>query len=139
MNCDIDFVAKKEMLHPSCYRLNIFLFLENKALTNVICYVQYLYSTLTNITAPCSEVDAMSPESNNPVSASSNNENVNNMKEEGDDRWVSDSTDDSPSVDITVADNDSFIKSVTVQNTTNVESITITVYDEEGNEVSPEL
>ena len=81
----------------------------------------------------------MSPESNNPVSASSNNENVNNMKEEGDDRWVSDSTDDSPSVDITVADNDSFIKSVTVQNTTNVESITITVYDEEGNEVSPEL
>lgn len=90
---------------------------------------------LTIIVGPCAEADAMSPESNNPVSASSNNEDVNNMKEEGDDRWVSDNTDYSPTVNITVADNDSFIKYVTVQNTTNVQSITITVYNEEGTQV----
>ena len=78
----------------------------------------------------------MSPESNNPVEASSNNDNVDSMKEEGDNRWVSDITDDNPSVNITVAEEDSFVESVTVQNTTNVDSITVTVYNEEGEKVN---
>ena len=67
------------------------------------------------------------------MEASSNNDNVDNMKEEGlDDLWISDITDENPSVNITVADEDSFVKSVTVQNTTNVDYITVTVYNEEG-------
>ena len=87
-------------------------------------------------TAPCAELDAMSPESSNPVEASSNEEDVDNLREEGDDRWMSDhNTDDNPHVNVTVADEDSFVKSIKVQNTSNVESITVTVFDEEGNKV----
>ena len=77
----------------------------------------------------------MSPDSNNPVLASSNQAEVPNLKSEGDERWISRIHDDNPSFNITVADENSFIKIVNVQNTSNVATIIVQVYDEEGKKV----
>ena len=99
------------------------------------CQVTHDCTSVCFVIAPCADVDAMSPESNNNVDTSSNKADANNMKEEGDARWVSDSSDETPSVTIEVADNDSFIKSVSITNTTNVDSVTVTVFDEAGNQV----
>ena len=77
----------------------------------------------------------MSPDSSNEVTTSSNQELSDNMKEEGDDRWTS-GNEQTPTVTVEVAYEDSFIKTVKIENSTNVASVTIYVIDEDGNEVS---
>ena len=77
----------------------------------------------------------MAPDSSNPVTTSSNEELADNMKEEGDDRWES-GDESTPDVTVTVAYNNSFIKSVQIENTTNVDTVTVYVIDEDDNVVS---
>ena len=73
----------------------------------------------------------MSPDTSNDVTTSSNQELSDNMKEEGDDRWTS-GDETTPTVTVEVAYEDSFIKTVKIENTTNVDSVTIYVIDEDG-------
>ena len=77
----------------------------------------------------------MSPTSGNEVVTSSNQDDADNMKNEGDERWVS-GEEDSPYVEVNVAYEDSFITSVKIQNTSNVDSFIIEVYDQDGELVS---
>ena len=79
----------------------------------------------------------MSPEMGFPVVASSNNDDVDNLKSEEAPRWESDPTvDSSPKVTVTVSpEENTYIKEVLVSSTQNVDSITVRVIDRYGNEV----
>ena len=81
----------------------------------------------------------MLPEYNNPVETSSNNENADDLRSEETPRWESNPEEDNnenPTITVTVSEEDSFISEVTLDRTQNIDSITVTVVDEEGNEVS---
>ena len=82
--------------------------------------------------------DVMSSPTDAPIEASSNSDNVDNLREEDTDVWESNPEDETsnPTVTITVSDADSFIDDVVITGTTNVEAVKITVIDESGNEVS---
>ena len=82
--------------------------------------------------------DVMNSTSDVPIEASSNNDNVENVKGNDENVWESNPEEESsnPSITITVSEEDSFIDEVVVTGTSNVESVTITVIDENGQEVS---
>ena len=82
--------------------------------------------------------DVMSSPNDVPIKASSNNDNVENLKDEDSDVWESNPEEDSstnPTITITVSDADSFIDDVEVTGTSNIESITVNVIDQNGNKV----
>lgn len=81
----------------------------------------------------------MAPEQNNPVVASSNNDNVDDLRSEESPRWESNPEEDNfddVTVTVTVSDEDSFVNEVSVDRTQNIDNITVTLVDSEGNVVS---
>ena len=82
----------------------------------------------------CSE--AMEPETTYPKETSSNSGDKSGLTDPDDEPWTPDEEDKEPTVTITIDDEeDKFIESVTVTGTENVGSVTVTVIDEDGNEV----
>ena len=78
----------------------------------------------------------MQPEKTYPKETSSNSENIAGLTNPDDEPWTPDENDKNPTVTITINDEeDKFIESVTVTGTDNVGSVTVTVVDEDGNEV----
>ena len=81
----------------------------------------------------------MSPDSHRPVVTSSSQEDADNLKSEESPRWESNPEEDdfnNPTISVDVSDEDSYISEVELQRTGNVDTVTVTVYDSEGNEVS---
>ena len=81
----------------------------------------------------------MSPDSDRPVVTSSNQEDADNLKSEENPRWESNPEEDdfnNPTISVDVSDEDSYISEVELQRTGNIDTVTVTVYDSEGNEVS---
>ena len=79
----------------------------------------------------------MSSPTDAPIEASSNSDNVENLREDDSDVWESNPEEETskPTVTITVSDENSFVDEVEVTGTTNVESVTVTIIDENGQEV----
>ena len=80
----------------------------------------------------------MSSPTDAPIEASSNSDNVENLREDDSDVWESNPEEETskPTVTITVSDENSFVDEVEVTGTTNVESLTVTIIDENGQEVN---
>ena len=78
----------------------------------------------------------MQPETTYPKETSSNSGDKSGLTNPDDEPWTPDEDDKEPTVTITIDDEeDKFIESVTVTGTENVGSVTVTVVDEDGNEV----
>ena len=78
----------------------------------------------------------MSPDSDRPVVTSSNQENADNLKSADLPLWESDpEEDDSPTISVDMSDEDSYISEVQLFRTGNVDTVTVSVYDSEDNEV----
>ena len=78
----------------------------------------------------------MSPDSDRAVLTSSNQENADNLKSAGLPRWESNpEEDDSPTISVDVSGEDSYISEVQLFRTGNIDTVTVTVYDSENNEV----
>ena len=78
----------------------------------------------------------MQPETSYPKETSSNSDNKSGLSDPEEEPWTPDENDESPTVTINIDDDeDKFIESVTVTGTENVESVTVTVVDEDGSEV----
>jgi hypothetical protein len=86
------------------------------------------------LVAACGET--MQPETGYPIETSSNPGDKPGLSDPAEDPWTPDESDESPTVTITVDDEDTYIESIKITETDNVESVTITVIDEDGNEVS---
>ena len=69
------------------------------------------------------------------MNSSSNIDDVEKLFEDDDDKWTSAEEDSNPTVTVTVSDEDSFIKDITVEDSSNVVAVEVTVYDENGEEV----
>ena len=78
----------------------------------------------------------MQPETTYPKETSSNSGDKSGLTNPEDEPWTPDENDKKPTVTVTIDDEeDRFIESVTVTGTENVGSVTVTVVDEDGNEV----
>ena len=78
----------------------------------------------------------MSPELNNPVVTSSNQEDADYLRTEESPRWESVPEEDTtPTITVTLSEQDTFVNEVIVDRTQNVDFITVTVIDSEGQEV----
>ena len=78
----------------------------------------------------------MQPETTYPKETSSNSGDKSGLTNPDDEPWTPDENDKKLTVTITIDDEeDKFIESVTVTGTDNVGSVTVTVVDEDGNEV----
>jgi len=86
------------------------------------------------LVAACGET--MQPETGYPIETSSNPDDKPGLSDPAEEPWSPDEDDESPTVTITVDDEDTYIESIKITETDNVESVTITVIDEDGNEVS---
>ena len=85
----------------------------------------------------------MSPEGGFPVEVSSNTGDKDNLKSQDGKVWESNPSDESytkPTVTITVTDDnqDKFVDDIIITGSTNVASVTVTVYDE-NDEVIPDV
>lgn len=88
------------------------------------------------VLAPCT--NAMSPDIDNAVVTSSNNDDVDNLRSKDSPRWESNPQEDgfnNPTITVTVSEEDSFISDVTLERTQNIESIAVTVFNSDGIEV----
>ena len=86
--------------------------------------------------APCDEIDAMEPSLNNPIVASSGQNEVDKLRTDVSGRWNSNPEDTTPTLSITVAEFDSVVQTVLIEDTRNVRSVVVTVYDSNNLEVS---
>ena len=77
----------------------------------------------------------MVPETGYPIKPSSNTDDKDGLVDPNEEPWSPDEDDENPSVTITVDEEDTIIESVTVTDTENVESVTVVIVDEDGNEV----
>ena len=79
----------------------------------------------------------MTPESDFPIVASSNNDDVNNVKDDTE-VWTSNPADENgsnPTLTITVSDEDTYVEEVVVD-TDNVITVTVSIVNKEGVTVS---
>ena len=77
----------------------------------------------------------MQPKSTYPKETSSNSGDKSGLTNPDDEPWTPDEDDKEPTVTITIDDENKFIDSVTLTGTDNVNSVSVTVVDEDGNEV----
>ena len=78
----------------------------------------------------------MQPETGYPIKPSSNTDDKDGLSDPSEDPWTSDPEDENPSVEIVIdGEEDKYIEEITITDTENVESVTVTVVDEDGNEV----
>ena len=78
----------------------------------------------------------MQPETTYPKETSSNSDDKDGLTDPDAEPWSPDEDDNTPTVTITIDDEeDKFIESVTVTGTENVDSVTVTIVDEDGSEV----
>ena len=77
----------------------------------------------------------MEPETGYPIDTSSNPDDKPGLSNPNVDPWTPDDDDEEPTVTITVDDEDAYIESVTITGTENVASVTVTIVDEDGEEV----
>ena len=78
----------------------------------------------------------MNPDSDNTVVVSSNPDDANDMKDVGGESWTSSSSDTTPTVTIQVADEDSFIKTVEIDDVhDSVTTVNVAVYNKNNEEV----
>ena len=99
-----------------------------------------LTSTIVLFSAGCT--DTMSPDSDRPVVTSSNQEDADNLRSEESPRWESNPEEDdfnNPTISVDVSDEDNYISEVELLRTGNIDTVTVTVYDSEDNEVITSL
>ena len=90
-----------------------------------------------NIIAPCDEIDAMEPSLNNPLESTSNDEDLDLLRSNETESWESNPQEDNePTITVTVSETDSVVKSLSVKDSENIDSITVTVYNSTGEEVN---
>ena len=77
----------------------------------------------------------MEPETGYPKEASTNPDGATGLSNPNEDPWTPADGDESPSVTITISDEDTFIESATITGTENVESVTVVVVEENGDKV----
>ena len=77
----------------------------------------------------------MQPETGYPIETSSNPDGKPGFSAPDEDPWTPDEDDESPTVTITVDDEDTYIESLKITTTDNVQSVTVIIVDAEGNEV----
>ena len=78
----------------------------------------------------------MQPETGYPIKPSSNKDDKDGLSDPSEDPWTPDPEDENPSVEIVIdGEEDKQIEEITITDTENVESVTVTVVDEDGNEV----
>ena len=78
----------------------------------------------------------MAPETGYPIKPSSNTDDKDGLSDPSEDPWRPDRGDENPSVTITVdTEEDKFIESVIIDDTKNVESVTVVIVNEDGSEV----
>jgi hypothetical protein len=78
----------------------------------------------------------MEPETGYPIETSSNPDDKPGLTDPSEDPWTPAEEDESPTVTITIDDEDTYIEFIKITDTENVESVTVVVIDEDGNEVS---
>ena len=77
----------------------------------------------------------MQPETGYTKETSSNPDGAPGLSNPNEDPWTPADGDESPSVTITISDEDTFIESATITGTENVQSVTVVVVEEDGDEV----
>ena len=93
--------------------------------------------------AVCENV--MTPEGGFPIEVSSNPDDKDKLQDSEEGPWQSIPSDEedgsNPSITVTVTDDnqDKYVDDVIITGTTNVESVTVTVYDESGKEVTSNI